>query len=62
MSASMLPDLKYIANEMFDRIPVTEYDPCEVLIALEDRDDSEWQALGYKSRASFINAHINGEI
>lgn len=61
MSASMLLDLEFISDQMLSRVPSTEFDPCEILIALEDRDDSEWSALGY-SRSEFIKAHINGEI
>lgn len=61
MSASMLLDLEFISDQMLSHVPSTKYDPCEILIALEDRDDAEWSVLGY-SRAEFIKAHINGDI
>lgn len=62
MPASMIVSLMLIGDDKLDRIPSTEFDPCEILIALEDRDDAEWETLGYSSRSQFINAHINGEI
>lgn len=62
MAASMLAALVFMGNDTLDRIPVDSFEPSAILEALEDRDDSEWQALGYASRSQFINAHLNGEI
>ena len=62
MSASML-----ITEELWDftklnRIASEHNEPSALLEELEDRDDSEWQALGFASRKEYIWAFLRGEI
>lgn len=62
MPASMIIGLMLIGDDKLARIPSDDLDPCAILEALEDRDDAEWQSIGYASRAEYIRAHLDGEV